>query len=334
MSDIKDILGLGKVLPLEKLIDVVQKAVGRLSKSYFDRKDIDTEVYRIKKLSEAKAEEMKVIARAFGEVDPSSGNMKYEKEGVVITSSTEKGGQLTLKERADSRIEFQGAKKQLNIERVVSYAANHLKDLDAITEEPVDNDWISRFFTVVEDISGEDMQVLWGKILAGEIESPGSYSLRTLDVFKNMTESEAKCFANFGKYSISNDKLQPFMLVECIPYSGSDNHEYDVFRENEFGISLFDTYWMLEVGLLNWDRCLTFKFLHEETLNYGGKQFKIVLNNFDREPLFEYTVCPFSRIGSELLKLIEPSFSEDYINLFGTDSVAVIKGKASLKLIN
>jgi hypothetical protein len=41
---LEDILGLGKVLPIDKLIDILSKSVGRLSKPYFDKKDVDTKV--------------------------------------------------------------------------------------------------------------------------------------------------------------------------------------------------------------------------------------------------------------------------------------------------
>ena len=36
-------------------------------------------------------------------------------------------------------------------------------------------------------MSSEELQTLWGRTLAGEIKSPGSYSLRTLDFLKNLS---------------------------------------------------------------------------------------------------------------------------------------------------
>ena len=51
-----------------------------------------------------------------------------------------------------------------------------------------------RFFNSVENISNEDMQKIWGHILAGEIKSPNTYSYRTLEKLKNMTQREAEHF--------------------------------------------------------------------------------------------------------------------------------------------
>jgi len=44
-----------------------------------------------------------------------------------------------------------------------------------------------------------------GKVLAGEVKRPGSYSLRALDLLKNMTQQEAEMFVRVGKVSFPCD---------------------------------------------------------------------------------------------------------------------------------
>src|ERR1700738_406886 len=46
------------------------------------------------------------------------------------------------------------------------------------------------------------LQELWGKVLAGEIEQPGSYSLRALDVLSAMTQKEAERFVAACQYLV------------------------------------------------------------------------------------------------------------------------------------
>src|SRR5690554_3131042 len=191
-----DILGLGKVLPIDKLIDIVSSVAGRLSKPYFDRKDIDTKAYEIKKLAEARAEEMKIISKAVKENFCLTGGIEYSETGIAITSPKElpKSEEIieistpTLDERTQSRIDFKEAKKQLNLESVTAYAAEQLKDEPPVTDEPIDEDWKTRFFNIAEEVSNEEMQALWGRILAGEIKKPKSYSLRTLEVLRNLSK--------------------------------------------------------------------------------------------------------------------------------------------------
>lgn len=68
------------------------------------------------------------------------------------------------------------------------------------TEDSVDFDWIMRFFDAVSLVSKEDMLLLWGKLLANEVTNPGDISLRTIDIVRNMTSSEAKSFQELCRY--------------------------------------------------------------------------------------------------------------------------------------
>ena len=207
---LNDILGLGKVFPLDKLVDIVSKSVGRVSKQYFDKKDIDTKAYEIRKLAEAHAEEMKIIASAVRDNFQMTGGIEYKEEKIAISSpkdlsiQPEQFGLLnpSIEDRTQKRIDFQNVQKQINIESVTTFAAEELKDEPPVTDEPVDEDWTTRFFRIVEDISNEEMQTIWGKILAGEIKQPRSYSLRTLELIRNLAKQEADIFMKVANFAI------------------------------------------------------------------------------------------------------------------------------------
>ena len=83
---LQDILGRGKVLPIDKLIDSVSSSVGRTSKSYFDRKDSDNKAYEIKKIAEAKAEEMQIMSKAIKENYSLTSGITYSDEKIAIES--------------------------------------------------------------------------------------------------------------------------------------------------------------------------------------------------------------------------------------------------------
>jgi hypothetical protein len=70
-----------------------------------------------------------------------------------------------------------------------------------VSDKEVDPDWIARFFEAAQDISSEQMQALWGRVLAGEVSRPGSYSLRTIETLKNLTQSEAHIVEKVLAYS-------------------------------------------------------------------------------------------------------------------------------------
>ena len=94
--------------------------------------------------------------------------------------------------RIQERLLFKEIDRQNNLDNVIEIAAEQLGQEKSINEEPVDKDWSKRFFNIVEDISDEEMQTVWGRILAGEIKSPKSYSMRTLELLKNLSKEEAE----------------------------------------------------------------------------------------------------------------------------------------------
>src|SRR5690242_20994338 len=64
------------------------KTVGKISKPYFDKKDIDTKAYEIEKLAEARAKEMKIIATAVKENFHLTGGIEYTEEKLSFFNDT------------------------------------------------------------------------------------------------------------------------------------------------------------------------------------------------------------------------------------------------------
>jgi hypothetical protein len=93
--------------------------------------------------------------------------------------------------RAKRRLEYQEAKRQLNLDEILVEAAEDIANEPEVSTDPVDEDWIVRFFGHAQDVSSEEMQTLWSKLLAGEVRRPGSFSLRCLDVVRNLSREEA-----------------------------------------------------------------------------------------------------------------------------------------------
>ncbi|MCY4287944.1 MAG: DUF2806 domain-containing protein [Aestuariivita sp.] len=54
-------------------------------------------------------------------------------------------------------------------------------------EKHVDDDWLIRWRMAAGQVSLEELQDLWGQVLAGEIKSPGTFLLRTWEFLKQMS---------------------------------------------------------------------------------------------------------------------------------------------------
>ena len=97
------------------------------------------------------------------------------------------------------KIEFQERKRLSNATVVISHSAAELDGKDVDNHDP-DPDWTARYFDCIQDVSSSDMQILWAKLLSGEVKRPGSTSLRTMDTLKNMTGTEAELFNSVCNY--------------------------------------------------------------------------------------------------------------------------------------
>jgi len=117
-------------------------------------------------------------------------------ELILTAAEIEKQDMLT---RAAIRINNREQRRQRNIESVLKIGVNELPE--AVDKNPVDEDWVSSFFEQCQDVGNEQMQTIWGRILAGEVARPGSYSPGTLAVVKLMRHADAELFTKFCRFT-------------------------------------------------------------------------------------------------------------------------------------
>ena len=115
---------------------------------------------------------------------------------ILVSRNTDVTGELNITNKVKQRIQFQEQKRQINIGSVVEEAASQLGDKHVANIEP-DHDWTARFFNEVQDVSSEELQSLWAKVLAGEVERAGSTSIRSLGILKNLDQVTARLFSRF-----------------------------------------------------------------------------------------------------------------------------------------
>ena len=114
--------------------------------------------------------------------------------------------------------------KQENREAVVQYAVSQLSSItdsvepsseqqatSATQKEPtltnLDDDWLNDFAQCAENASTERMRKLFGRVLAGEIRQPGTYSLFTLDFLSKLSASDEAMIVS----------IAPFVVGRSIP---------------------------------------------------------------------------------------------------------------------
>ena len=97
-----------------------------------------------------------------------------------------------LHRRAIHRFVNEEARQQENMEQITGKALSHLED--EADPSKIEDDWVTNFFDKSRIISDDDMQNFWARTLAGEANSPGSYSKRTVNFLGGMDKRDAELF--------------------------------------------------------------------------------------------------------------------------------------------
>ena len=151
-----------------------------------------------------------------------------------MASDAQVRGELEItRDDVAQRIEFQERKRLTNIRDVVAVAAEVLGDKEVDDHEP-DPDWTARYFDYVQDVTSEDLKKLWARILAGEVETPGRTSLRTLSILRDMSQRDTLMFHAIMEYVISD-----FIFVDYCTSSLRQAEGHRTRKDHEFGPGCF-----------------------------------------------------------------------------------------------
>ena len=210
-----------RVPALEKLLDYAASGIGSVAGSMLapwragreaDARRIaakgDADVLAI--LAEGQAGALPMIAEA-----QENARRQLANPEVVIE------GEFAVTEVIEQRVRFQEEKRQRNIGAIVSQAAEQLTDEEVEDREP-DHDWAARFFSEAQDVSSEEMQILWARVLAGEVERPGNTSLRALGVLKDLNREAAGIFQRLCSITVSLSPDGKTFLDARVPSMGGN----------------------------------------------------------------------------------------------------------------
>lgn len=203
---------------------------------------------------------------------------------------------LSLEERVQKRINTLEMNRQKNIEDVLQVAQNILQqDAMPSLESQLDRDWFTRVINNAQDVSDVEMKRLWSKVLAGEIKHPKSYSLRTLDVLRNMTKSDAQIIID----------ITPYILRDF------DNNAFIFNEEKDNGMIDFSKIlYLMELGILDSNTSLiineSFRSIVKDMSNearYWNQNIGVIVKTNSSRLVFP--AFGFTSIGMQILSLID-----------------------------
>lgn len=214
-----------------------------------------------------------------------------------------------LAERAVDRQLGQSMREQKNIETIISMALPNVEN-DAKPEQ-IEEDWLANFFDKNRIISNDEMQKLWAQILAGEANSPGTFSRRTVNFLATLEPDEAASFRKTGS------------LVCKLSTSSSPTLIIDIKALDSLPIelSLDELYHLSNIGLLSIE-------IKESTDDSGFEcegpnaemhyhDETILIKNFDEtDSGIQVGDVDFTKVGAELFSVCQPDICDGAIQYF------------------
>lgn len=288
--------------PGEKLIiklwdTIVDKGIGSLIRPWQIKRE---------EAAYTKARRNDIIALAEAELEA----QKILKTQALTDQSKESHKPLELsfiQEKAENNKNAENIRKEINISRVVIHAENALANSTKKTpSENIDEDWLFKWKNGASEISDDDLQQLWGKVLAGELESPGKYSLRTLEFLKNMSQYEAKLI----------EKLAPLVIFDFI--SRNDKK----FLEEQ-GITYNDLIFLQEIGIVVGVEASAMSATHTSSekgsfqLTFTSGNRALHITHKDQDKVLSFPIYGLSHVGKQVLPLGVFTPNEEYLISFG-----------------
>lgn len=160
---------------------------------------------------------------------------KAEAEAEVIKAQSEI--EVTeLHRRAVHRWIEEEAQRQQNMEEITAKALPQLNE--EATPDSVENDWLVNFFDKSRIVSDYEMQNLWSRVLAGEANTPGTYSKRTVNFLSDLDKADAELFAKLSGFG--------WMIGNVVPLVFDDKAEI----YNRHGVDFNSLIHLESIGLV------------------------------------------------------------------------------------
>ena len=191
-----------RVPGLEKLVNYVASGIGSVAGSMLASWKASREAEAKRIAAKGEVEAQRILVEGQSSALQTIANAQSDARAMLVSPDSIIQGELNIAQTVSQRIQFQEEKRQRNIRAVVEKGALELGDKDVPDSEP-NHDWTARFFNDIQDVSSEEMQSLWAKVLAGEVERPGSTSIRTLSILRNLDQATAGLFRKFCSVCVS-----------------------------------------------------------------------------------------------------------------------------------
>lgn len=153
-------------------------------------------------------------------------------------------------------------------------------------EPPINPDWLNRFTNFAQDVSNEELQRVWGQILAGEIRKPGSFSISSLRVLAELDADVAKEFENIYRLSINDFAPRPDEIQGKILMLYADLEQAGLLHVEQF---------------MN----MNMKQLEDGFAYIFGEKFAIRVTCSESQTMLSFPIVRLTRVGLQIGSILQ-----------------------------
>ena len=257
-------------------------------------------------------------------------------------------------------------REQLNLDKISAIAVNELKNSEASNptnpemgepdkeqsadstnqdvnsggEKTIDDYWLNIFATEACPVSTEEMQHRFGRVLAGEIEKPGSYSIRAVKLLGELDQNTAALFKTlcsacvvFGFFRIPNSE---HIIDAGVPsLGGSDgSNALSKYGLGFDRLNLLNEYDLIISNYNSWFKCTRYPLGGGKRASlpfeHQGKYWTLLpLSEQENDLELKLSGVVLSRVGRELFRIVDqdpmPEYTEDLKKYFAGQNLQMVE---------
>lgn len=206
--------------------------------------------------------------------------------------------------------------RQLNLDSVSNHAIQELAKNDVRSDATVaapEDDWLNVFETEALNMSSERMRIHFGRLLAGEIKQPGSFSVRTVKSLGQMDAKTADLFVRLCSMATAL-RTATHQLVDLRVLSIGTSASLNGLMQ--YGLSFNALNELEEAGLIisDYNSSVNFEYVTSKgekpnlKMHYLGRQCELtkVEANFILPVPWQIHGVKFTKVGRELFSIVDP----------------------------
>jgi len=212
------------------------------------------------------------------------------------------------------------------------------QNTDNIKEKTIDDDWLNRFETEARQKSSEEMQRRFARVLAGEIQKPGSFSSKAVKTLGELDQNTAALFKKLCSvcvvFGISN--IQHIIDIRVPSLGGNPGSNalkkyglnystLNILNEYDLIISDYNSWSDYNWCIVNENNPIYFSFQHQDKhwvflplpdWNKDSKEFRV-------------SGVALSSVGQELFQIVDqdpmPEYTEDLKKFFTGQKLQMVE---------